>query len=215
MLTHERARAFYDWFGAWQDRQRFYEQRAVDDLLRHSSPARARSILEFGCGTGRFAASLLAQYAPQETRYLGLDISTTMVRLAQARLARFGARARVVLTSGATRLDVESSSFDRFFSTYVLDLLAESDIQSLVAEAHRVLTPGGLLGLVSLTHGGTALSRVVERMWRAAYRVRPELVGGCRPISLETFVGEGWAIRHTRRVVQWGVPSEVLIAERG
>jgi ubiquinone/menaquinone biosynthesis C-methylase UbiE len=214
MLTHERARAFYDWCGAWQDRQRFYEQRAIDDLLRYSSPAQARSILEFGCGTGRFAESLLAQYAPQETRYLGLDISTTMVRLAQARLAWFGARARVVLTSGATRLDVESSSFDRFFSTYVLDLLTESDIQSLVGEAHRVLTPGGLLGLVSLTHGFTALSRVVERMWRAAYRVHPTFVGGCRPISLETFVGEGWAIRRTSRVVQWGVPSEVLIAAR-
>jgi ubiquinone/menaquinone biosynthesis C-methylase UbiE len=214
MLTHERARAFYDWFGAWQDRQRFYEERAIDDLLRYSAPAQARSILEFGCGTGRFAESLLAQYAPEGTRYLGFDISTTMVRLARARLARFGARARVVLTTGATRLEVESSSFDRFFSTYVLDLLTESDIRSLVAEAHRVLTPGGLLGLVSLTHGFTALSRVVERMWRAAYRVRPEFVGGCRPISLETFVGEGWVIRRTNRVVQWGVPSEVLIAAR-
>jgi ubiquinone/menaquinone biosynthesis C-methylase UbiE len=214
MLTHERARAFYDWFGAWQDRQRFYEQRAIDDLLRHSSPAQARSILEFGCGTGRFAESLLAQYAPEETQYLGLDISATMVRLARARLDRFGARARVVLTTGATRLEVESSRFDRFFSTYVLDLLTESDIHSLIGEAHRVLAPGGLLGLVSLTHGFTAPSRVVERMWRAAYRVRPTFVGGCRPISLETFVGEGWVIRRANRVVQWGMPSEVLVAER-
>jgi ubiquinone/menaquinone biosynthesis C-methylase UbiE len=214
MLTHEQARAFYDWFGARQDWQRFYENRAREELLRHSAPAQARSIFEFGCGTGRFAENLLAQHAPAEARYLGLDISPTMVRLARARLARFGARAQVVLTAGDTRLPAATSGFDRFFSTYVLDLLAEEEIRSVLDEAHRVLAPGGLLGLVSLTHGFTVWSRAVERLWVAAWRTRPALVGGCRPLSLETFVSEGWGIRHRSRVVQWGIPSEILIAER-
>jgi ubiquinone/menaquinone biosynthesis C-methylase UbiE len=214
MLTRERIRAFYDWFGAKQDWQRFYEDRALDDLIEHSALAKAKSVVEFGCGTGRFAERLLAQHLPPEAHYLGTDVSTMMVKLARDRLARFGSRAQVLLTAGEPRLDVPSDRFDCFFSTYVLDLLTEDDIRSVVAEARRVLVPGGRLGLTSLTHGFTSLSRLVERVWVAVYKLRPVLVGGCRPLSLEPFVGDGWNVRHVRRMVQWGVPSEVLVAEK-
>lgn len=214
MLTRERIRAFYDWFGAKQDGQGFYEDRALDDLIEHSALAEAKSIAEFGCGTGRFAERLLAQHLPPDAHYLGTDVSTTMVKLARDRLARFGARAQVLLTAGEPSLDVPPDRFDRFFSTYVLDLLAEDEIRAVVTEAHRVLVPGGLLGLVSLTHGFTSLSRIVETMWVAVHRVRPILVGGCRPLSLEPFARDGWDIRHVRQVAQWGVPSEVLVAEK-
>jgi ubiquinone/menaquinone biosynthesis C-methylase UbiE len=214
MLTRERIRAFYDWFGAKQDWQRFYEDRALDDLIQHSALAEAKSVVEFGCGTGAFAERLLAQHLPPEARYLGTDVSTTMVKLARARLARFGSQAQVLLTTGESHLDVPPDRFDRFFSAYVLDLLPEEEIRAVVAEAHRVLVPGGLMGLVSLTHGFTSLSRIVETMWVAVHNVRPILVGGCRPLSLEPFVSDEWNIRHVRLVVQWGVPSEVLIAEK-
>ena len=40
---------------------------------------------------------------------------------------------------------------DRFVLTYVLDLLSPKDIGPVFAEAHRVLAPGGLPGLVGLT----------------------------------------------------------------
>jgi cyclopropane fatty-acyl-phospholipid synthase-like methyltransferase len=39
-----------------------------------------------------------------------------------------------------------AQSFDRFISTYVLDLLSEENIDSLLSEAYRVLRTGGLLG---------------------------------------------------------------------
>jgi ubiquinone/menaquinone biosynthesis C-methylase UbiE len=214
MLTRERIRAFYDWFGAKQDWQRFYEDHALDDLIEHSALAEAKSVVEFGCGTGRLAERLLAQHLLPEAHYLGTDVSTTMVKLARNRLARFGSRAQVLLAPGESRLDVSPDSFDRFFSTYVLDLLPEDEIRSVVTEAHRVLVPGGLMGLVSLTHGFTSVSRFVETLWVAVHKVRPILVGGCRPLSLEPFASDGWNIRHVRLVVQWGVPSEVLVAEK-
>jgi ubiquinone/menaquinone biosynthesis C-methylase UbiE len=214
MLTRERIRAFYDWFGAKQDWQRFYEDRALDDLIEHSALAKAKSVVEFGCGTGRFAERLLAQHLLPEAQYLGTGLSMTMVKLARAHLVRFGSRAQVLLTTGESRLDTPPDRFDRFFSTYVLDLLPEDEIRAVVAEARRVLVPGGLLGLVSLTHGFTSLSRIVETMWVAVHKVRPILVGGCRPLSLEPLVSDGWKIRHVRLVVQWGVPSEVLVAEK-
>jgi SAM-dependent methyltransferase len=214
MLSHEKARAFYDWLGRKQDWQRFYEDPAVDSLLKHLSLASAKSVIEFGCGTGRLAGRLLASHLSADAEYLGLDVSPVMVGLTAGRLAGFGDRARVVVTSGETLLPVASESFDRFISTYVLDLLTEEDVGSVVAEAHRVLVPGGLLGLVSLTHGFTPLSRAVEKVWVAIHRAKPALVGGCRPISLQGFVRGPWAIRHARKTARFGVPSEVLVAER-
>jgi ubiquinone/menaquinone biosynthesis C-methylase UbiE len=215
MLSRRQARDFYDRLGSKQDWQRFYEDPAVADLIAHLSLGAATSVIEFGCGTGRMAESLLAHHLPSEATYSGIEISSTMARLAKRRLARFGTKARVVLTKGEIQLDVKASSFDRFLSTYVLDLLTEDDIRSLVAEAHRVLVPSGLLGVVSLTHGFTPLSRVFERAWMSIFRVRPGLVGGCRPISLEDFIHAGWNIRHSEKTTSFGVPSEVLVAEKG
>lgn len=214
MFSYEEARDFYNWWGAKQDWQCWYEDAAVADLIEHLSLASARSLIEFGCGTGRLAESLLDKYLPTEARYLGVDVSSTMVTLAQRRLTRFGARAVVRLTGGDMRLDMASGGFDRFVSTYVLDLLSEDDIQSLIAEAHRLLAPGGLLGLVSLTHGFTVLSRSVEKVWWTMYRLRPALVGGCRPVVLEAFVKGGWDMQHLRRLATFGVPSEALVAIR-
>lgn len=214
MLSRKQARGFYDRLGSKQDWQSFYEDPAVADLVAHLSLATATSVIEFGCGTGRLAESLLTHHLPREATYLGIEISSTMARLTQRRLIPFGKRARVLLTKGETRLDLKPSSFDRFLSTYVLDLLAEDDIRSLVAEAHRVLVPNGLLGIASLTHGFTPLSRVFERVWMSAFRTRPGLVGGCRPISLEGFIGADWRVRHSHKMTSLGVPSEVLVAEK-
>lgn len=214
MLSHEQARAFYDRFGAKQDWQRFYEDPSLDELTAHLDLGEAQSVVEFGCGTGRLAACLLEECLPAHARYLGLDVSSTMVGLARDRLVRFGDRAEIRLTNGGLRLPLESESADRLVSTYVLDLLGEEDIRTLIAEAHRVLRPGGLIGLVSLTHGCTVGSRFFECLWTALHRVRPSLVGGCRPIALLRFVGEGWEVRYHRTLVRYAVPSEVLVAQR-
>ncbi|WP_456426276.1 class I SAM-dependent methyltransferase [Rhodocaloribacter sp.] len=214
LLSHEQARAFYDRFGARQDRQRFYEDAAVEEMLRHLALGEARFVLEFGCGTGRLAEALMREHLPEHARYLGLDVSATMVALARRRLAPFADRATVRLTDGTPRLDLADGSVDRFLSTYVLDLLSEEDIRSVLAEAHRVLEPGGRLGLVSLTHGTTLASKLVVKGWTLLHRLNPALVGGCRPLTLETYVGEAWEVRHRATVVRFGVPSEVLVAVR-
>jgi ubiquinone/menaquinone biosynthesis C-methylase UbiE len=214
MLSHEEARAFYNRFGSKQDWQRFYEDPAVADLSEHLPLGSATSVIEFGCGTGRLAERMLARHLPMEATYLGLDVSSTMVNLAERRLLRFGVRAKVLLTTGEAKLELDASTFDLFLSVYVLDLLAESDISALIAEAHRVLKPGGLLGLVSLTHGFTFVSKIIEKIWLSAYKLRPTLVGGCRPITLELFLRNGWKLRHKERMISFGIPSAVLVAEK-
>jgi ubiquinone/menaquinone biosynthesis C-methylase UbiE len=215
MLSHQQAKAFYDRFGKRQDTQRFYEDAATEALIRNAEFDKADNVLEFGCGTGRFAQALLERHLRASATYVGLDISDTMVALAKERLVRFGSRAAIHLTNGSPHLDFGTATFDRFVSNYVLDLLTYEDIRVILQEAWRVLSEGGLLGLTSLTHGFTPASRVVVRIWRTIHAIRPTLVGGCRPISLSELVtGPVWRVRYHDKFSNYGVPSEVLVAEK-
>lgn len=217
MLTKEQVRTFYDRFGAKQDWQGIYEDRAVRDLLAQANFQEAQAVFEFGCGTGRFAATLLTHYLPDSAIYLGCDLSSTMVHLSQARLSRLNlaGRAVVQLTDGAMPLNVPDASFDCFVSTYVLDLLPETEITRLLAEAHRILMPGGQLCLVSLSYGASFFSRLVVSLWTGAHAWRPDLVGGCRPLNLLDFISaETWQITHHNTLTVLGMTSEVVVAQK-
>ena len=215
-LDASRARRFYDRMGRWQDTQRFYEDAATARLTQAASFAEASSVFELGCGTGRFAAGLLAGELPGDARYLGVDVSPEMVRLGRLRLAAWAPRAEVrLLEPPALTVLGADASVDRFVATYVFDLLSDSDARALIDEAHRVLVPDGLLALVSLTHGTTTASRLVSGAWGAIATRWPGLVGGCRPIELGDLIKPGgWEIVERDVVISWGVPSEVLVATR-
>jgi ubiquinone/menaquinone biosynthesis C-methylase UbiE len=214
-LTHDEARRVYDRIGARQDTQGFYENPALDVLLRHGAFGEATRVFELGCGTGRVAELLLATHLPPTASYRGIDLSPTMIDLARRRLERFGARADVALSSGAPPRDEPSAAYDRFLSTYVLDLLSDADITAMLGEAQRMLRAGGLLCLTSLSTGCGPASRLVARAWTAVHRWHPALVGGCRPIELlPCLAPAAWAVRHVERLAPFGVPSEAVVAER-
>jgi ubiquinone/menaquinone biosynthesis C-methylase UbiE len=214
-LSHDEARSFYDRLGAKQDWQRFFEDPATNDLVKALGLSGAQSVLEFGCGTGRLAEWLLTQHLPHTAKYVAIDISSTMVALSRRRLLRFGSRVTVLQSAGEMTLEVESGTCDRFISTYVLDLLSQADIAALLAEAHRVLSSGGLLGLVSLTHGSTPMSHLIERAWVGVHSFRPSWVGGCRPVELVEFVeGSMWQVQHRRTITRFGIASEVVVAKK-
>src|SRR4030095_13016261 len=63
-LSRSAARALYDRIGRWQDTQRFYEDRATANLIAHADLGNARSVVEFGAGTGRLAERLLRDHLP-------------------------------------------------------------------------------------------------------------------------------------------------------
>ncbi len=212
-LTPGQARRFYDRFGRAQDLQAFYEDRAIGELLAHASFPAARSVFELGCGTGRLAATLLARELPADARYVGADISGTMTGLSWARLHGFGRRAQVIRADGSMRFPVADGGWDRFLAVYVFDLLSAQDARAAVAEASRLLRPGGLLCAVSLAPGTTPVTRLVSRAWAAVWRRAPGLVGGCRPISLRPFL-DGWHVEHRALVSARGLTSEVVIAAR-
>lgn len=213
-LSREHARRAYDRIGAMQDTQRVYEDVPVTALVAHSDFPSARSVVEFGCGTGRHAKRLLDDALPSGARYLALDQSTTMTQLARDRLAHFGDRVEVRQTSGSPELDIRDASFDRFFSTYVLDLLSYDDIARVIAEAHRVLVPNGRLCLVSLTEGTSPTQRLAVGVARGIFRVSPALIGGCRPVNIAGALDLAkWRIVHREVVSRFWIPSEVIVAE--
>ena len=187
----------------------------MDEIAWRGDFYNAAALLEFGCGTGRFAARLLETKLPAGAAYLGLDVSPTMVELAREALAPWGARARVELSDGSTRIPAGDGEFDRFVCTYVVDLLSPADAEGLLGEAHRVLRPGGLLALASLTPGSTPPSRALAGLWKGLWRIDPRAVGGCRPVELAALLApERWHVRDRLIVTKWALSSEVLIAER-
>lgn len=214
-LTHEQAREAYDRIGTLQDSQAFYEDIAVGELLTRADLGSAEAVFELGCGTGRVASLLLRLHLSSHARYVGVDVSPTMTQLAQARLAMWKSRAEVRLSSGSLHFDEPDDSFDRFISTFVLDLFSEADIQAAIDEAARLLRSGGLLCLTSATTGDTPTEQAVVHAVKFIHRLRPELVGGCRPVQLLPFLrASDWELQHHGRVSAWGLPSEVLIARR-
>ena len=215
MLNHEQATAFYDRLGAKQDWQAFYEAPATGDLIAHASFETAQSVFEFGCGTGTTASRVLARHLPPRARYLAVDSSSTMVRLAQARLAHSGNRVTVRQTDGSLQFVEVSSSFDRFVSTYVLDLLSASDIARLFSEAHRLLAAEGRLCLLSLTRGANPLARLVTWIWAHLHALEPRLVGGCRPLELrDCLPDKDFHLDYARVISRFGIPSEVVVASK-
>jgi SAM-dependent methyltransferase len=212
-LTPDEAAAVYDRVGRAQDTQAFYETPAIDLLIEHGAFSAASAILEVGCGTGRVAERLLRDECSPETRYVGVDVSARMVQLARSRLSVYAERAVVEQTDGTFAFDLPSQSQDRVVATYVLDLLAPDAIRALLDEAHRLLRDHGQLCLAGLTWGRRPLGRLISGFWAVAHRVRPEWVGGCRPLRMRRVLSEEqWCIAHHEQVQAWGVPSEVLIA---
>jgi ubiquinone/menaquinone biosynthesis C-methylase UbiE len=99
-------------------------------------------ILELGCGTGRLLAQRL-EAGPA----VGLDISLPMLRQAKRRIngTPLGAP---VLIADAGKLPFDDGTFGAVISTGVLTAMPE--IRPALAEARRVLRPGGKMAFVEM-----------------------------------------------------------------
>ena len=211
-LSPAQARRVYNRIGRVQDWQRLYEAEPIRVLIESGAFGSADAVYELGCGTGAFARRLLTDHLDSSTTYFAVDISDTMVRLSTERLTPWADRCVVRRVDGTLPLPGHDRQFDRFVANYVFDLLDDDYTTELLSEAERLLMPGGMLCAVSLTQGSTPVSRAVCRGWDRIWSRAPKLVGGCRPIALEPFLGDRWDIVHHRVVTTWGVPSQVIIA---
>ncbi len=210
-LTLNQARSVYDRIGRVQDWQAFYEDATINRLVAKAALAGDQAIFEFGCGTGRLAANLLAAL-PSSVNYLGVDISPVMINLATRRLAAWAERAKVVLVDGSLPLPADDGFADRVLSTFVFDLLDEAYARAVLDDLRRILKPNGRLCLASLAQGERLLERAVSQTWTGLWNVAPQVLGGCRPISLSALLEHGWRVEHHSRVHRLGLVMDVVIA---
>ncbi len=214
-LNNLEAKEFYDRLGKKQDDQAYYEDPATDKIIEKAELEKAKSVFEFGCGTGRFAQKILQDHLSSSANYHGVDLSSTMIQLSISRLQEFKDRAKVEQTDGAPKINAPNSSFDRFISNYVLDLLSQEDIHTLMSEAHRVLAKDGKICLASLSCGTTWFSKVVISMLSLVHKLNPSWIGGCRAINIIDYLPKDkWSIDYTASVAPVGVSSQVVIATK-
>ncbi len=148
----ERARAASESFrrqGADWDEMRALDlpAQAVEDALLSLVPGQdAGRLLDIGTGTGR-VLELLAHHISQG---IGVDASKAMLALARSRLARADLTHCSVRLADMYRLPLQEGSFDIAVLQMVLHYA--EDPPGVLAEAGRVLRPGGHLLVVDLAH---------------------------------------------------------------
>jgi ArsR family transcriptional regulator len=146
----ERARSASEKFrrsGADWDEMRALDLPAAEvesRLLAMLPQGRLGRALDIGTGTGR----LLELLAPRIDAGLGIDASRTMLALARVRLARADLSHCSVRLADMYALPLPDASYDLVLLQMVLHYA--EDPAAAVAEAKRVLAPGGRLLVVDL-----------------------------------------------------------------
>lgn len=164
-IAAERARAASDAFQRegmdWDElRALDLDATAIEAALMQALPERIEALLDIGTGTGR----LLELLAPRTRRALGVDASREMLALARARLSERGlAESCTVRQADMYRLPLADRSFDAVTLQMVLHYA--EDPAAALAEAARVLRPGGVLLVADLAPHGAAevLTRFAHR----------------------------------------------------
>jgi ubiquinone/menaquinone biosynthesis C-methylase UbiE len=139
------------------------EQRRI--VLRALAPEPGERVLDIGSGPGLMAAELAAAVGP-DGRVDGIDVSESMLAIANEQ-PRENTAAPVTFTAGeALSIPFADEIFDAVVSTQVYEYV--SDIPAALAQARRVLRPGGRIAILD-----TDWDSIV---WRSGDRERMQRV---------------------------------------
>lgn len=158
------------------DLTRRYYLLGRNDLIAALRPPAGGTVLEIGCGTARNL--LLAARRYPDARLFGIDISTEMLKSAEATISKNRIGDRVRLAQGdATRFDAGElfgvARFDRVFFSYSLSMIP--GWEAALGQAVEAVAPGGELHVVDFGQQ-TALPgwfRDGLKAWLARFHVTP------------------------------------------
>ena len=132
---------------------------------------RPQRVLDLATGTGDFALAV-ARLGPQQV--VGIDMAIEMLRLGAAKVAAKGLSARVELLVGdAEQLPFQEATFDMVTGAFGVRNFGH--IPSGLAEAYRVLKPGGQLLVLDFCEPTAPLFRQLYLFY--FHKVLP-LIGG-------------------------------------
>lgn len=155
--TTERVRRFYDRSAADYDGwMRLFDRLLLGDGRGRICARASGDTLELAIGTGRNLA-----FYPRSARLTGVDLSPAMLAVAGRRARALGLW--VELRAGdAQALDFPDGRFDTVVATLCLGTIP--DERRALAEAYRVLRPGGRLLLLEHVRSPVGPVRWVQRL---------------------------------------------------
>lgn len=196
---------------------RFYEREVLSRLLDHGmrgvDPLRAElvvplsgRVLEIGFGTG----ATLPFYSAAVTELVAVEPATELAAIAKAKLAVWGRRHELLVTSATRPLPIDAESFDAVVVAFVLCSVERG--RELLTQAHRALRPGGSLVLAEHVLDTRPMRR---RAQRAARPVWKAIVGGCDPAKdtgplLREAGFDTGALEHRELALPWLVGSGLV-----
>lgn len=125
-------------------------QEVADWLQSEALVGAGLRVLEIGCGIGRFVSAL----APSVELFVGLDVSAAMCAEAAGRTAGL-AHSGVVRTGGRDLAAFADEAFDVVLAVDSFPYLVNAGLEeAMVAEAARVLRPGGRLVVLNWSYRG-------------------------------------------------------------
>lgn len=129
----------------------------------------AGDVVELGCGTGLYTR----RYAPRCRRVIATDISLPMVERAERELAHLpNVEVRV---ADAVSTGLPSGSADGVVAVNLLHIVP--DAGAVLAEARRLLRPGGVAVIADATAKGLSPRQMLASIWRVLRRwglMRPQ-----------------------------------------
>lgn len=189
-------------------RQEPLQRSSVAAMLRMLAPLPGEVVLDLGAGTGLIERALAERslVGPGLIRVAAVEPSPGMLRVGDY-------AGRPVVRADAVRLPVATASVDVVTASWLLHVLSPSDRAAAVAEAARVLRPGGRLGIVVSAAPRTvvqhvlrgAARRVAERGGLGAFHVPVDLPG--------LLTAAGLQVRHHARTTR-GYLADVVVCTR-
>jgi ubiquinone/menaquinone biosynthesis C-methylase UbiE len=199
---------------------RLFAQTALPDI-----PGATR-VVDVGCGFGKSTRPLVARYPGAEV--IGLDLAAPGLRLAHAEAEAAGLPIRY-RQGDAQDTGIEAGSCDLVTGTMVLHEMPRAAIEQVVAEAARLLKPGGVLRFLEFQPTGDPVRDVTvyehaERNNEPYFRdlFATDVPAACARVGLldaswspfdersEGLSPQGWGERP-----EWHFPWSVLSATKG
>jgi ubiquinone/menaquinone biosynthesis C-methylase UbiE len=132
----------YDAVARSWDRLEFFLRPVAEAVAeRLPDPAEGSFVLDLGCGTGEPGLTVKARHPA--VRLLGVDRAELMVEIARAKAGRRGLGDVTFETRLMSDTAVDSASVDLLVSRFAFLMLDYQDLDGSLAEATRVLRPGG------------------------------------------------------------------------